>query len=937
MPGTAVLDLRERWPFEVRVFEARTTSFHPKCYLFRDADGSATAFVGSSNLSRSALGSGVEWNYRSREREGVAEVQSSFELLFHHPATRPLTPEWIAAYRRRRRPALVGGRAMPIESESVEPPPEPHAIQREALAALADTRAQGNQAGLVVMATGVGKTWLAAFDSARFERVLFVAHREEILGQAQRTFRRLRPQATMGFYSGTAKDRDADLLFASIQTLGRLPHLERFARDRFDYIVVDEFHHAAASTYRKLIAYFEPRFLLGLTATPDRTDGADLLALCGENLVYRCDVAQGIREGLLCPFHYFGVPDDVDYRNIPWRNNRFDEEALTSALATRARAQNALEQLRRLGGKRTVAFCVSVRHARFMKDYLQEQGLRAAAVHSGLDSDARTTSLERLGAGELDVVCTVDMFNEGVDLPELDTVMMLRPTESRILWVQQFGRGLRKADGKPHLKVIDYIGNHRTFLLKPQTLFDLPAGDESLSYALELLSDGPLVGPLEQGTVRLPPGCEVTYDLRAITLLRALLQRPSGQDALRVFYEEFRERLGVRPRAVEAMHAGYDPRAARKRYGSWLGFVRSMGDLGDFGAVAELEVLPVRTAGPLLALEAMAGESSLALAEVRSRMGHAARRSARLKADLGEDAAPWATLSRFLRVSGGRLEWRVPVAPALVEELVEWRLAEYLRGGEAVADGAWRLPVGASGQQAVLGPLDRSSGAALPHGETLVRVDGQVWTFRFDEAAVPFATAPGSDKNGLPPLLRQWFGPDAGMAGTRHQVRLEETPEGLSLSPIAPRVRDAGGKLWERYAREEIPLLFDMPFSQAIWNVGIVVREHRIFLLVTLDKQKIHAEQFAYQDRFLSDRLFQWQSQNQTTRASGRGQMLRDPRSEVHLFVRPEKKGRLQASSYLYCGQLDFRSWEGDSPITVRWELREAVPARLWGLLEVPG
>jgi superfamily II DNA or RNA helicase len=386
------------------------------------------------------------------------------------------------------------------------------------------------------------------------------------------TFRRVRPGARFGLYTGDTKQADADVLFASIQTLGRQAHLGQFARDAFDYVVVDEFHHAAASTYRKLIEHFTPGFLLGLTATPERSDGGDLLALCQENLVYRCDVDRGIRLGLLCPFHYFGVPDDVDYANIPWRSSRFDEKALTAAVATRARALNAFEQWKKHAGpgSRTIAFCVSQRHADFMAEFFREQGLRAASVHAGPTSAARAASLEALGAGHLDIVCAVDMFNEGVDLPGLDTVIMLRPTESRIVWLQQFGRGLRVADGKVRLTVVDYIGNHRMFLLKPQTLFNLEPGRAGIAAMLERY---------ERGHLDLPPGCEVTYELGAIEILKALLP-PSGQDeALRRYYEDFKLMHGVRPTASEAFHDGYKPRTARKRYGTWLSFVAAMGDL----------------------------------------------------------------------------------------------------------------------------------------------------------------------------------------------------------------------------------------------------------------------------------------------------------------------------------------------------------------------
>ena len=238
-----------------------------------------------------------------------------------------------------RAPEPVG---VDMEAEKPAQPPDPHGIQKEALEALEKSRAAGDRAGLVVLATGLGKTWLSAFDSEKFKRVLFVAHREEILRQARATFRSIRPEASLGLYTGTEKLPDADVLFASIQTLGRARHLERFAEDAFEYIIVDEFHHAAAATYRRLIDHFEPEFLLGLTATPERTDGADLLALCGENLVYRCDLIDGVNQELLSPFRYFGSPDDVDFANIPWRSGRFDPEALENAVTTEARAENAL-------------------------------------------------------------------------------------------------------------------------------------------------------------------------------------------------------------------------------------------------------------------------------------------------------------------------------------------------------------------------------------------------------------------------------------------------------------------------------------------------------------------------------------------------------------------------------------------------------------------
>jgi superfamily II DNA or RNA helicase/HKD family nuclease len=463
---------------KVYIFRANAIPFHPKAWMFGFGDGTGALIVGSSNLSRSALTTGVEWNIRVFDHNGSASIHTAstaFEALLARPEVAPLDTAWIDAYEDRRilpTPKVTGAPPEPVEES-----PTPHEVQTEALAALTGTRAKGYRAGLVVLATGLGKTFLAAFDSSSAKRILFVAHREEILTQAIAAFRAVRHRASIGRYDGNERDTNADIVFASVQTLARVAHLGRFAADAFDYIVVDEFHHAAASTYRRIIEHFTPAFLLGLTATPDRSDGGDLLALCEENVAYECDLWSGIDRGLLSPFKYFGVPDPVEYAQIPWRSGKFDEAALTAAVATQARAENALEQLALRGGKKAIGFCVSRRHADFMAEFAISKGLRAVAVHSGENSAPRSSALKALEQGLLDILFAVDMFNEGVDVPSIDTVLMLRPTESPIIWLQQLGRGLRRSAGKTHLAVIDYIGNHRIFLTKVRTLMRLETGD----------------------------------------------------------------------------------------------------------------------------------------------------------------------------------------------------------------------------------------------------------------------------------------------------------------------------------------------------------------------------------------------------------------------------------------------------------------------------
>lgn len=565
---------------DIRVFEAGQQSFHLKAYICTENSAGRTvwgaAFVGSSNLSRTALTDGLEWNLRvdwtddpaAPDARRFRELNAEYATLLAHPQVRRLDHDWIEHYEQRRQqvqrlPVAVDAAA----PEPAEPPPQPTAIQAEALTALARTREAGYRRGLVVMATGLGKTYLAAFDSQRMaaKRVLFVAHREEILLQAEASFQRVHPTARIGWYAGGRRQTAGDLLFASVQTLGRAEHLERFAPEHFDYVVIDEFHHAAAPTYRRLLQYLRPRFLLGLTATPERTDQSDILSLCDDNLVYSRRLFDSIELGLLCPFHYFGIYDEtVDYQEIPWRNGRFDPQALEHQLATQARARHALQHWRERGQARTLAFCVSRSHADFMAERFRRASIRAAAVYRGSALE-RSAALEQLAQSQLQVIFSVDLFNEGVDLPAIDTVMMLRPTDSKVLFLQQLGRGLRRHPDKEALVVLDFIGNHQGFLNKPQALFDVGS-----SYR-QLADFGRRAG---DGTLTLPPGCFANYDLAIIDFLRGLQgQGPATE------YQALRDSLNRRPTLAEFYRSGSNVKALRGRYGQWWALVSEQGDL----------------------------------------------------------------------------------------------------------------------------------------------------------------------------------------------------------------------------------------------------------------------------------------------------------------------------------------------------------------------
>ncbi|WP_137148199.1 DUF3427 domain-containing protein [Mycolicibacterium sp. CR10] len=824
---TRLRDLMDDYPdtASVRVFQDPEVSFHPKAYLFYSADGHAeAAFVGSSNLSKSALDGGIEWNLLVGSINGLRD---RFLVLWLDGRSHPLTDELIAEYD----PAPA---YMPQVVEVVESPealPDPRPIQREALRALAETRSDGFRAGMVTMATGLGKTWLAAFDAAQMgvARVLFIAHRDEILKQSRDVFRQVMPTATMGLFTGDDKQPDADFVFATVQTMWR--YLDQFPADSFDYVVVDEFHHAAAATYRKVIDHFTPRFLLGLTATPERMDGADLLSLCADNSVFSCDLVEGIRRNELVPFHYWGVPDPVDFEPIPWRNGRFDPQALEAAIETQERAQSAFDEWQSRCGKRTLAFCASKHHSDFMSAFFLERGIRCASVHSGPSSAPRHQSIDDLRSGALEVIFTVDLFNEGLDVPDIDTVLMLRPTESPIIFLQQLGRGLRIKEGKDALTIVDFIGNHRSFLLKPRTLLSL--GRREPPTTLQVLA------ALESQEFDLPEGCSVDYDLTVVEMLRRLTNT-SARDEIEEYCRSYMEEEGLRPTAAQTFRAGYDPAVVTPKYGSWFGFLRVIELLGEreaavvdaFGSILRgVQTESINKCYKLLAIRALlhdgelrAGSDVATNAETSRQLMLADPRLARdvptrefpdlAAAALDKWAHYWrkwplAHLSgtgdaarrsdALFRLAGDRIEPTFTiddelgdVFDAMVAEIVEYRLASYVLNKESSTTRAWSCRLMFSdGHPAIR--LDRRQHPDLPEGKVAFVAEGVEFEAWFAKGAVAAATRRDSTGNALPGLLRGWFGPSAGHPGTSHRVAIEQVDGALLMQP-------------DRFASSELPV-----------------------------------------------------------------------------------------------------------------------------------
>lgn len=544
---------------DLRFYNEKNRSFHPKSYIFHYEDHSEI-YIGSSNISRSALTSGIEWNYRFSSRTDQANYDKffhSFEDLFENHSI-VIDDEELKKYSKNwHRPALARDLERYDEARddhaqdqdagvysNIAPLFEPRGAQIEALCALEDTRAEGARRALVAAATGVGKTYLAAFDSKEYARVLFVAHREEILKQAALSFKNVRHSDDYGFFNGKEKSTDKDVIFASVATLGRASYLNEkyFAPDYFDYLVIDEFHHAVNDQYRRIVDYFKPKFLLGLTATPERLDGRNIYEICDYNVPYEISLKDAINKGMLVPFHYYGIYDDTDYSGLHIVRGRYDERELNETYIGNVHRHDLIYKYYcKYGSRKALGFCCSREHAEEMAKEFSARGIPSAAVYSngnGEFSEDRASAIRMLTDGEIKVIFSVDMFNEGVDIPSVDTVMFLRPTESPIVFLQQLGRGLRKSMGKEFLNVLDFIGNY-----------------EKAGRVRFLLTDGATSAkspydPSDRSNF--PDDCLIDFDMKLIDLFEEMDKKQMKlRDRIRSEFYSVKELLGHTPSRLE--------------------------------------------------------------------------------------------------------------------------------------------------------------------------------------------------------------------------------------------------------------------------------------------------------------------------------------------------------------------------------------------------
>ncbi|WP_216830318.1 DEAD/DEAH box helicase family protein [Alkalihalobacterium elongatum] len=582
---------------EVRLWKSNGRSFHPKAYLFQYEENEGTLIIGSSNMSRSAFTHGVEWNVTMESDASPETFQQALEefmKLFLNEQTVPVNKETLEEYEKqyeayhRDHPNLVRTwtkteeielmlnqtaedeeASIIIEDYAPYDAITPRHSQIEALQSLETVVEEGYDKAMVVMATGLGKTYLAGFFAKNYKRVLFVAHREEILKQAKSSFQHIMPERTFGIYSGTEKEGQADCVFASIFTLANERHLEKFEPNSFELIVMDEFHHAAAKTYQRVLDYFKPEFLLGITATPDRMDGKDVYGICDGNVAYQIDFIEAIQRQWLTPFKYVGVYDDTDYSQITWLGTRYDDEELLAAQLREDMAEKILDAWKKNKQTRTLAFCSSIKQAMFLEDYFKKNGVKATSLHSNGNEFGRAKAIQMIETGDLEVIFTVNLFNEGTDIPSLDTLLFVRPTESLTVFTQQVGRGLRLFKGKEYCTIIDLIGNYRNAENKLR-LLDTRQGDER--------SKAPSSVP------QVPENCFIDFEMEVIQLLDELRKkRQPRKEQLREAYFTLKQELGRRPTYLELhLYGNADSKNYKQDFNSFAGFLYWANELTDF-------------------------------------------------------------------------------------------------------------------------------------------------------------------------------------------------------------------------------------------------------------------------------------------------------------------------------------------------------------------
>ncbi|MGE7092903.1 DEAD/DEAH box helicase [Lysinibacillus sp. NPDC048646] len=845
---------------ELKVFVTdKEIGFHTKAYIFEYPDY-YRVIIGSSNITQSALKSNIEWNVEVIAKENaifIKEVLKEYDQIWNNSVF--IDQGFINRYEE----FIKNLKKLYLTSELIYEDKEyiiPNRMQKRAMENLERLRNFGEKKALVIAATGTGKTYMSAFDVKSYQpkKLLFIVHREEILKKAKETFEKLLPNEglTFGLLTGNHKQKKFDYVFATIQTISRC--YNDFKNNEFEYLIVDEAHHATSPTYQSVLNYFEPKFILGMTATPERSDSGNVFDLFDNNVALEVRLQEALEDELVVPFHYFGITDieGVDLSDVSLTN--IDE--ITKRLKVNERVDYIIDKMNFYGHdgekRKSLGFCTSREHAQYMAMEFNKRGYKSSVLLGDDRSDKRELYITRLedDQDELEFIFTVDIFNEGVDIPSVNQVLMLRPTNSPIVFIQQLGRGLRKYKDKNFLTVLDFIGNHnKAFLIALALNGSRNYDKESLKIAV---------------TTGFPniPGC-THIQMDRISQERILLQIDQENfNSMKYLKEEYFEFKKLNQGRIPYFLLDYlkydgapDPISFIKREKTYLSFIAKTEKNNDLKTLLEN-----------------------------------------------------ATFEGALRELSSKLP---------LKRVFEYVIMSYLLEHKEISL--------ETAKREILKHVKNVDDDSVLHAFEVLNQDYYDSSQKKNNTKLFYFE---NQKLFKTPLFNSLL----------NKAEYLNYIEDIILYGIIRYEKEFGieyygiphFKLYEQYQMVDAALLSNYRKTHSSFRgSGLITNGNNYFLYIDLHKGEDVEEHLNYDDKFLDERHFQWQTPNKTNSNSGKGPNIifnKNRGIHLHLFVRKYKEIDGKTEPYIYIGKGDAVAHEGERPITVKIELVNEVPVKLY-------
>ena len=889
---------------KVKIYNNSSESFHTKAYLF-EKEKYHSVVIGSSNISQSALYSAEEWNVKLTDSSFFniyGKSLNQFEKLWHSNEAIELTQDFIDEYEKYKKSVNVQNtfdyRKTKIEQENEF---VPNSMQKRVLQKLKETRINGNKKGLVISATGTGKTYLAAMDIKQFFEInsntenklfkindkksktsnikfLFIAHREELLENAINVFSKILKidKNEFGRIYGGLKEIDKSIIFASIQSLRNC--YNEFKPSFFDYVIVDEFHHSMSDSYLKTLSYFNSKFLLGLTATPKRMDGKDILSLCDYNVVDEIGIKEALEEDLIVPFHYFGVNDyTINYDNIPYKNGKYNEKILLENLLLNTRTDYIVEKINKFGFDgdelSAVAFCQNIEHAFFMKEEFSKKGYKSAAITANTSSNERSEILEKFKNKKIEILCVVDILNEGIDIPTINLLLFLRPTMSSTIFIQQIGRGLRKAKNKDFVTIIDFIGNHKKDYLLINYFSNEVDNKDTLFTKKEKI-----INEIKNQFSNIPKSCYVELDRVCQNRIIEKIEKINfnSKNILKELYLDYKQEIG-------------------KSEDEFL-------QIADFDTNIELFQ------------ELCLKMHSFYNAQLQFE-------NSKIFENENEKNPLNTTEIEFLEYLEKKITLVEPFTFLIIDYLATGK--EYINNSDLLNKYKEFFDIKRNFEKYYL--LNRIF-EELTEDEILEK---NLYGYKFSKKYKNlFLNKKLNEKNNMKSQqkenklnfinrLKQLI--HLGLNEFKRND-LDEFNENILIS-------------YKEYKRVELQILLDSKVPKGSWRAGYANTEKDICLFATIDKTHIFQENLKYDNSLFADDIIQWISQPKTSHNSSVGQMFihhKEKGFKVHIFIRKYAfMNGNKTNPFIYLGNAQYYSSQGDKPMKILWKLDKKIPQKL--------